>query len=431
MMNDHNKIIKSFYENIYVGNPLWENLIKNLTVRQAYVFYYSLVYYEKNEIVVAFGIFDLPDKTMVHQALMEALIKQENPSETAQKIGLNAYRVVINDNDLLWINTELRAALWLGYFINAEKYGGKSLLLDLVKSTSKAEFTNRLIHVLDIYGCSLRGNTAADIRGLIDKSGTPLYVNSQSLFNIYRTRYVTNRIGDHKLNWLNKLSEDEIDSILARFDDDKIQVLVGTFTPNNKKDKLELIKASLNIQEYKYQNSKVDESLLRPYSYQKAVGQTKLVQHNSENERVHQSTKERKDFSKLGADEIIILLQKARASRISRKDKSDAKDNRSLTLNKETYSALNALSTKLNATPKKTAEAIIKSVNLEDDNQLSEIDKHISGRRVDKQQPVEAEESVEAEEPVEPKIIMERRLKKKANQKNHAAALLNFKKKQH
>lgn len=383
-MNNQIKVIEGFYESRYAGDPLWENVVKKLTIRQAYVFYYSLAFYEKNEIAVGLGIFDLPDKTVIHKFLMDTLLQEQNPKKTAQVISDNAHKILINDNDLLWIKDELRAALWLSYFVTKMESGGDQLLLDLLRSTCAIDFTERLTKVLDIYGCSRKGDIARMIAVNFNGNMRNLYISHSGLFNVYRGNYVKHRINDHKLNWLNKLSENEIDAILARFEEDKIQILIGIFNPNSKKDKLELIKASLNIQDYKYQGVKANESMLRPYSHQKATNQTESVQPINGTEGTKQSKNEKKDFANLGADEIIDLLKKALGSRTSRKNRSDAKNNRSLTLSKDAYSILTALSENLRATPRKTVEALIKGINLENKSELLKINENISGRRTSK-----------------------------------------------
>lgn len=402
-MNNKTEITEEIYKGKYESNFLWKNMVEKLTVRQAYIFYYSLAFYEKNEIAIGLGVFDLPDKTMVHKCLMDALLKEKNPKEVAETIGANAHKILINDNDLLWIKAELRAALWLSYFITKSESGGDKLLLDLLRSTSRLELTNRLIHVLDIYGCSLRGDTAENIRVKFDKGVKDLCIDYLSFFNKYRGNYVSNRIDDSKLNWLNKLPEDEIDIIIERFIEDKILILYGVFVPIVKKDKIELIKTSLDIQKYRYRQHKNNESLqpFSTYSAGFATNSSKVI-----NENIEYNDKKRKDFTYLNTDEIITLLKKAYSSREYRKVTSNTKKNNSLVLNKESHTILIALFEKLGATPKKIIEALIKRVALEDKNELSEIDKYITGRRSIKTQSSQ-KELVELKEPIEPEELIE------------------------
>ena len=402
-MSNKTEITGDIYKGKYDSNFLWKNMVEKLTVRQAYVFYYSLAFYEKNEIAVGLGVFDLPDKTMVHKCLIDALLKEKNPKEVAETIGANAHKILINDNDILWIKAELRAALWLSYFVTKSESGGDKLLLDLLRSTSRLELTNRLIHVLDIYGCSLRGDTAENIRVKFDKGVKDLCIDYLSFFNKSRGNYVSNRIDDSKLNWLNKLPEDEIDVIIERFIEDKILILYGVFVPIVKKDKIELIKASLDIQNYRYIQHKNNESLqpFSTYSASFATNSSKAI-----NKNIKYNDKKRKDFTYLNADEIITLLKKAYISREYRKVTSNTKKNNSIALNKESHTILIALFEKLGATPKKIVEALIKRVALEDKNELSEIDKHIAGRRSIKTQSSQ-KELVELKEPIEPEELIE------------------------
>ena len=392
-MSDPIYIIEELYESRYKGNPLWDNVIKKLTVRQAYVFYYSLAYLEKNNIALSLGIFDLPDKTEVHRFLMDALQKEKKPNEVTRIIADNAHKILINDNDLLWIKTELRAALWLSHFIIANDNANKKLLSGLLRSNSEAEFTNRLIHVIDIFGGGLRGETAQIIRVMFDKSETLLFANHQSLFNRNRGNYVSNRIDDHHLNWLNKLPLDEIDAILERFKAEEILVLVGIFVPVSKKDKVALIKASLDIQQYRLTNKQNDESFVGE-NFNANVGKT--YPSSDEPKDISNNKRIKKDFAKLSAYEIIKLLINARISRENRKVRSTTKNDRSIALNKEAHSSIIQLSGQLKATPKKIIEALIKKVDLDNAYEVSEIDKLISGRRSSRGK-VELEEPVELE----------------------------------
>lgn len=59
------------------------------------------------------------------------------------------------------------------------------------------------------------------------------------------------------------------------------------------------------------------------------------------------------------------------------------------------------MSEQLNATPKKVIEALIKSVNLKDEHELLQINKHINGRKFTKEKPVEPEKTIEAVKPEE------------------------------
>ncbi len=420
-MIDPIDVIEELYGSRYKGDPLWHNVVKKLSVRQAYVFYYSLAYLEKNTTAVALGIFDLPDKNEVHRSLMDALRKEQNPNEAARIIADNTHNILINDNDLLWIKTELRAALWSSHFVITNDNANKKLLSDLLRSNSEAEFTSRLIHVIDIFGCGLRGETAQTIRVMFDKSETLLFANHQSLFNKNRGNYVSNRIDDHHLNWLNKLPLDEIDAILEKFKAEEILVLVGIFVPVNKKDKVALIKASLDMQQYRHMNEQNNESLVGNNANVN-VGKTYYSSNEPKNADADKRIK--KKFAKLSAYEIIKLLVNARISRENRKVRSITKNDRRLMLNKEAHSILIELSGQLNATPKKTIEALIKKFDLENAHEVSEIDKLISGKRsvkgksplekpikqeesVKLAEPIEVEETVEIEESIEPKKAIE------------------------
>lgn len=410
-MNHNLETVKGQYESKYQGNPLWENLVRKLTVRQAYVFHYSLACDEKNKTAIALGILDLPDRTMVHKCLMDTLLNRDNPKETAQIIGDNAHKILISDNDLLWFHSELRAALWLSFFIAKVESGGDKMLLDILRSTSRIEFTNRLTHVLDIYGCSYKGDNCLLIQVNLNNNNTNfLDLSHPSAFNKYRGDYVLNRINDSKLNWLNKLPEDEIDIITDRFRDEKILLLDGIFVPIIKKDKVELIKASLDLQKYRDGNKKHDESILRPYTDQDFGCPTKL-----DETVVVKSTnnKKKKDFVSLSADEISDLLKKAYSSRKHRQVTSHTKMDGSLTLKKESHTILIALSKQLGATPKKIVEALIRGVDLENKFELSKINENISGRRATKTKSLQEEPIIEPEptvkpEPLEVKSVMKK-----------------------
>lgn len=398
VMSDHIDIVEELYGSRYKGNPLWENVVKKLTVRQAYVFYYSLMHFEKNNIAIALGIFDLPDKTAVHKCLMDALKKEKNPSEAARIIGDNAHTILINDNDLLWIKTELRAALWLSYFINEMENTGNRLLLDLLRSTSAIEFTDRLIKVIDILGCSRKGNKTLIIREGFDRNIQYLDPTHSVAINNYRGNYVSNRIDDYKLNWLDKLPEDEINLILERFIEEKILSLYGIFVPITRKDKIEVIKASLDIQGFSYRYHKNNE-LLQPYTTYSSGFATELPE--AANEDIKRNTKKKKKFAVLSSDEIIDLLKKAHGSREYRRKESNSKNSSTFKLNKESNAILIKLSEQLKATPKKAVEALIKSANLEDRHELLKISKHISGRRSSKKELSKPRETIEAVEPEE------------------------------
>ncbi|OLF36736.1 hypothetical protein [Psychrobacter sp. Cmf 22.2] len=406
-MSDHIDIVEELYGSRYKGNPLWDNVVKKLTVRQAYVFYYSLAYFEKNKTTTALGIFDLPDKTAVHKCLMDALQKEKNPNQAAQIIGDNVHKILINDNDLLWIKTELRAAIWLSYSMATFNHSNRKFFLSYLRSTSEAEFVNRLLHVIDIHGCSLRGDLAEIIRGAFDHNTYDLPIDHRTSFNNHQGNYVSNRIDDHFLNWLNKLPVDEVDAILERFKADEILVLVGIFVPVSKKDKIALVKASLDIRQYIYITSSADASLY-PYGVKNDINTVTTNQSEEELDNINK----KKNFAKLSAYEIINLLIKARRSREHRKIRSTTKNDRSLTLNKEAHSTLIKLSGQLNATPKKVIEALIEKVDLDNTYEVSAIDKLISGRRsvkeksplekpIKQQESVKLEEAIEVEEPVE------------------------------
>ena len=75
-MSNSMDIIEELYGSRYKGEPLWNHLVKKLTLRQAYVFYYSLALYETESIARNLGILDLPDKTEVHRCLMDTLRKR-------------------------------------------------------------------------------------------------------------------------------------------------------------------------------------------------------------------------------------------------------------------------------------------------------------------------------------------------------------------
>ncbi|MEN2752466.1 hypothetical protein AAIR29_12580 [Psychrobacter sp. FBL11] len=438
-MSDHIDIVEELYGSRYKGNPLWDNVVKKLTVRQAYVFYYSLAYFEKNKTTTALGIFDLPDKTAVHKCLMDALQKEKNPNQAAQIIGDNVHKILINDNDLLWIKTELRAAIWLSYSMATFNHSNRKFFLSYLRSTSEAEFVNRLLHVIDIHGCGLRGDLAEIIRGAFDHNTHDLPIDHRTSFNNHQGNYVSNRIDDHFLNWLNKLPLDEVDAILERFKADEILVLVGIFVPVSKKDKIALVKASLDIRQYMYITSSADASL---YLYGVKNDINTVTTNQSEDELDNKNKNKKKNFAKLSAYEIINLLIKARRSREHRKIRSTTKNDRSLTLNKEAHSTLIELSGQLNTTPKKVVEALIEKVDLGNAYEVLEIDKLISGRRsvkgksplekpIKQQESVKLEEAIEVEEPIELEEAI-KDLEIKPNQTNKRKrqrdALLNYNK---
>lgn len=409
-MNDHLDVIENLYGNRYKGNWLWENVVKNLTVRQAYVFYYSLAFHEKRKVATALGIFDLPAKNEVHRCLMDALQKEDKPTEVARIIVDNVHKILINDNDLLWFKTDLRAALWLSYFVTKLDRGGDKLLVDLLRSTNKIEFINRLIQVLDIYGCSLRGDTAELISMIFTTGQNYLPVNPKILFNHYRGDYVKNRIHDYKLNWLNELSENEVDSIIERFHKDEILFIDKAFVPINKSDKIEFIKAALDLQNYRHRIDVNNAALLNSHANHDVSNIIASSNAESMSEDRKEIENKKKDLKTLDADQIIDLLKKARRAREHRKAGSNTKNDRSLMLNKEAYSTIVKLSEQLNATPKKIVEALIKNVNLENAYDTSEIGKLISGRRSTEKKPllekfIESEELLKLEEAIEPKEI--------------------------
>lgn len=404
-MKYNSEIVEGIYEGSHESNFLWKSVIQKLTLRQAYVFYYSLAYYEKNKIAMGLGILDLPDKTMVHKCLMDALLKENNPREVTQVIGNNAHKILINDNDLIWIKAELRAALWLGYHFTSNHKSQNKLLLDLLRSTSEVEFINRLIHVIDIYGCSLRGDTASTIRIMFDKGQMDLFVDHKVSFNRHRGNYVTNRISDHKLNWLNKMPEDEIDIIIERFKEEKILVLDGIFVPITRRDKRELIKASLDIQNYTYIANENGKSLIS-FVCQYPARIYKPTEISNEAESAQKNKRSKKNFTSLSADEIIDLLKKAHNSRKYRKVASKTKIDSGLTLKKESNTILIALSEQLGATPKKIVESLIQGVNLADESELLKIDANISGRRTSRKSSA-IEHSIEQKMHIEMKELVE------------------------
>lgn len=262
--------------------------------------------------------------------------------------------------------------------------------------------------MLDIYGCGTRGDTAQIIRTGFDKNTHNLPINYLSSFNNHRGNYVSNRIDDHHLSWLNKLPLDEIDAILERFKAEEILVLVGIFIPVSKKDKVALIKASLDIQQYRHMSYEINEPLVHKNGNSN-VG--KIYAPSNEPEDTDADKKKvRKKFAKLSAYEIIKLLVNARISRENRKVRSTTKNDRSITLNRDAHSAIIELSDQLKATPKKVIEALIKKVDLDNAYEVSEIDKLISGRRPIKKNsllekpinPEEPEKAIETEETIEP-----------------------------
>lgn len=434
-MKNKTEVIDGMYKSTYEQNYLWNSIIEKLTLRQAYVYYYALAHDDEQLTALKLGTYDLPDKTMVHKRLMDALLKKENPREIAQKIGDNAHKILISDNDLIWVKQELRAALWLSHSMARVLNGGDAVLLDLLQSTNGIEFTNRLIHVLDIHGCRYKEDKALRIRIDLNNSNTIIVASHLIAFNHYRGHYILNRISDAKLNWLNKLPEDEIDIIIERLKEEKILVLDGVFIPVIKKDKIEIIKSSLDIQNNRYKNKILDRSILRPY-----MGEISIYK---KEEKEKNTIKKKIEFLKISSDKILDLLKKAHSSREYRRDKSSAKINNGIVLNKESHNIINRLSEQLGATPKKIIEAMIRKVNLEDEQELSEIDKLISGKRASKMQSIleqssasEPEERFESEEPTEPieleedlkleEDVLKIESKKKVARKSQAAALLNF-----
>ena len=269
--------------------------------------------------------------------------KKKNPNDIAQIIGSNVHKILISDNDLLWIKTELRAAIWLSYFMAAFDRSNRKHLLKYLRSTSEAEFTNRLLHVIDIYGCGSRGDTALIIKIALDQNQKEfdLPVSHRTAFNYHQGSYVSSRIADHHLNWLNKLPLDEIDAILERFRDEEILVLVGIFEPVIKKDKTALIKASLDIQQYNHWDKQSTKSL------KSNANAGKPFRSSNEPTDVDTNKKTKKKFAGLSAYEIIKLLKNARISRENRKARSAIEKDRSLTLNKNAHSIIIELSNQL------------------------------------------------------------------------------------
>ena len=422
-MKNETKIVDGMYKGNHKQNHLWNSVIEKLTLRQAYVYYYALAHDDKQKTALELGTYDLPDETMVHKRLMDALLKKEDPREIAQQIDANIHEILISDNDLIWVKQELRAALWLSHSVAKVSNGGDAVLLGLLRSTNGTELTNRLIHVLDIHGCSYKEDKALRIRIDLHNSSRFIIASHLIALNEYRGNYISNRISDTKLNWLNKLPEDEIDIIIERLKEECILVLDGTFIPVIKKDKIEVIKSSLDIQNNRYRNKILDKSMLRPY--------TEKIHIYKEEEKEKKSTKKQIRLLGISSDRVIDLLKKAYSSREYRKVVSNTKKNSVLILNKESKNIINELSKQLGATPKKIIEALIKNINLEDGSELLKIDQSISGRRsIEKNLALEndfkLEEDIKFEEDAKLEEVQEIGSKKKIDRKRQAATLLSL-----
>lgn len=391
-MNNNFSLIEELYDSRYKGNKLWENVIKKLTIRQAYVFYYSLIIKDRNELDRSLGIFSLPDENMIHKCLMDALIKENDKWYLAQVIGDYAHEIVINDKEILWIRAELRAALWLGCYMADNQLEDKDIYANFLRATSSAEYIEQLIQLLDIHGYVSRKGVTLRLRNDLDDRLKAIRVNSRYLFILSKNDYLSIKIPDFKLNWIDELSEKEIDTVIRRFMEEEVLILSEFFVPSNKKDKIELIKASLDMQDYKIQR----KSLNRRSSFKESLSIAPDIV-ETEPDDVSKPT-QRKGFTERSAQEIIDLLRKAFNSKDYRKSQSTAKVSRSFTLNKESNIILIALSKKLGATPKKVIEALVKGVDLEDKHRICEIDKLISGRRAAKTQLVQKKPS-ESEDP--------------------------------
>lgn len=374
-MNNNFSLIEELYDRRYKGNKLWEDVVKKLTVRQAYVFYYSLIFKDRNELDRSLGVLSLPDEHMVHKCLMDALLKENEQRYLAQVIGDYAHEIVINDNEMLWIRSELRAALWLGCYIEEKQLENKDIYTHFLRATSRVEYVEQLIQLLDIYGCINRKGVTLRLSNDLDNKLKAIRLNSRYLFKLSKNDYLSIRIPDFKLNWIDELSEKEIDTVIRRFMEEEILLLGKFFIPNNKKDKIEQIKASLDMQDYKNQRKKLN----RISSFEESVTKyPDIVEARSDD---LSKSSQRKGFTERSAQEIIDLLKKAFNSRDYRKSQSTTKVSRSFTLNKESNTILIALSKELGATPNKVIEALLKEVDLEDKPKLREIDKLISGRR--------------------------------------------------
>lgn len=377
-MNNNFSLIEELYDGRYKGNKLWEDVVKKLTVRQAYVFYYALIFEDRNELDRSLGILSLPDENMVHKCLMDALLKESDQKHSAQVIGDYAHEIVINDIEMLWIRSEFRAALWLGCYMEETRLENKNIYTHFLRASSKVEYVEQLIQLLDIYGCNNRKGVTLKLSNDLNNKLKAIRINSRYLFKLSKNDYLSIRIPDFKLNWIDELSEKEIDTIIRRFMEEEILILSKFFVPNNKKDKIEQIKASLDMQDYKSQRN----ALNRGSSFEESLTIYPNIVETISDDLLRPTQK--KGFTERSAQEIIDLLKKAFNSRDYRKSQSTAKASRSFTLNKESHAILTALSKELGATPNKVIEALIKGVDLEDKHKLCEIDKFISGRRADK-----------------------------------------------
>lgn len=171
-----------------------------------------------------------------------------------------------------------------------------------------------------IYKCSYEGNKSLPIRINFNRNIQYLEPTHSVTLSDYRGNYISNCIDDFKLNWLDQLSENEIDNILERFIEEKILILYSIFVPTIKKDKIELIKSSLNIQRYKYRYYN-DNEPFQPYITYSAGFVTNL----DKDENIKHNDKKKKEFACHCSDKIIDLLRKAHSSREYRKNESVTK----------------------------------------------------------------------------------------------------------
>lgn len=384
-MDNHLKLIEELYDRRYKGNEVWEKVVKKLTTRQAYVFYYSLIFNDVDTLDSSLGFFSLPDRTMVHKCLMDTLLKKHDHKYLVQMIGDSAHEIVINDNEMLWIKSNLRAALWLGQYMIDTKFQNKHTYSQFFISSSRDQYIHQLIHVIDIYGCSPRRNKIQTLKNHLSGKLMSFKQESKQWFNLSQNDYLLSRVSDYKLNWLNKLSEESIDIIIEKFSEDQILILNRLFIPITKKDKIETIKASLDLQEYK--NCK---SMVHRNSHYRDYHTSIYNDENTEpdgvlNKSIKKTLKER------NVQEIIDLLKKAHNSRDYRKAQYIAKNDRSIALGKEPHLILIKLSEQFQATPKKTLEALIRNIDLKDEHEVLKINKLISGKRsVEKKLSVES-----------------------------------------
>lgn len=374
-MDNHLKLIGELYDRRYKGEELWENVVKKLTTRQAYVFYYSLIFNDVDTLDSSLGFFSLPDRTMVHKCLMDTLLEKHDHKYLVQVIGDSAHEVIINDNEMLWIKSELRAALWLGQYMIDTKLKNEYTYAQFFISSSRDQYIHQLIHVIDIYGCSPRRNKIQTLKNHLNHNLSSFKQESKQWFNLSKNDYLLNRVSDYKLNWLNKLSEESIDIIIEKFSEDKILILNRLFIPITKIDKIETIKASLDLHEYKNRKNMVNRNSYYKDDHTSIYNDEKTEPDGVLNKPIKKTLKER------SVQEIIDLLKKAHNSRDYRKAQYIAKNDRSITLGKEPHLILIKLSEQFQATPKKTLEALIRNIDLEDEHEVLKINKLIGGKR--------------------------------------------------